>query len=669
MKKSNLLRKRHKQLLLVALMVLLPILMTSRSSIAGNLESSVKNPDTLVYATIALPYTLDPAVSWDSLGWMAISNCYDTLITLDGEEVDRFVPQIAIEIPTLENGGISTDSLTYRFHIREGVKFHDGSLLTPEDVEYSIERVMVYDQGASMFLSAFLTGYSSESVTESVEVEGNDVLFHLLSPYAPFMQVLRTPIASIVSKQWCIEHGEWPGTTETIQEYRELGPSALDTATMGAGPFTLESWTDDEVVLVRSDYYWAESAKLKRVKIKSVPDWEERKQMFLAGDIDIVVGVPADSRAELDGAEGVRVYTGLSSMVVSTARPNRAISPYSGFIGSGTLDGDGIPLDFFADLDVRKAFAYAFDYQGIIDEHWGGEATQPATIIIEGLPFHNPDQEKYSLDLNQAKLHFQQAMGGQVWQNGFTFTIPYNTGNDVRKEIAESIETHIEAINPGIFHIDVVGVSWGEFLFGSLFGENPLAILGWAGDYPDPDNFVTPFMETDSFFYWISGYSDPYVDDLIQQGRFELDPTARRAIYYELQQIYHDDVVGIPLAQPLGRHYERDWVQGWYYNPAASIDFYSIWKEDDNLVNMLITHVEELVDDGILKQGAGNSLIKKLESVIHLIDQGNLQGASQKMNDFIDQVEALIRSERLPVEEGQELIALAQEIIESIGVT
>ncbi|MFX1354934.1 MAG: ABC transporter substrate-binding protein [Promethearchaeota archaeon] len=579
MKKSVLLRKRNIQLFFVALMVLLPIVMASRFSLS---KARVKDDDTLTYANIALPPALDPAEAYDSLGWMVLYNCYDSLLDYAPGE-DQLVPSLATEVPSVVNGGINPDGLTYRFHIRPDVYFHDGSLLTAEDVEYSIERVMVYDLGPSWMLSEPLTEYWPEIIADSVEVDGNDVIFHLVSPYVPFLRVLATPVASIVSKQWCIEHGDWPGTAETIQEYRELGPSALDTATMGAGPFMLESWTeDDEMVLVRSPWYWKGRARTERVILKSVPNWEDRKKMFLKGYVDIVVGVPADAFSELDAADGVRVYTGLPTLVISTARPNRAISPYSGFVGSGMLEEDGIPLDFFDDLDIRKAFAYAFDYQGLIDEHWGGEAIQPASIVIEGFPFHNPNQEKYSLDLDQAMLHFQQAMGGQVWENGFTFAIPYNTGNDVRKAMAESIETNIEAINPK-FHIDVVEVSWSEFFWSSLFGENPLVFMGWGADYPDPDNLVTPFMLTGSFYYWMSGYSDPYVDDLIQQGRSELDPSARELIYFELQQIYHDDVVGIPIAQPLGRHYERTWVHGFTYNQFTPIDFYPMWIDEEDV--------------------------------------------------------------------------------------
>ncbi|MFW9871132.1 MAG: ABC transporter substrate-binding protein, partial [Candidatus Thorarchaeota archaeon] len=563
-------------------------------------DSSVSNLDTLVYAMVTHPDRLDPARDWESVGWMILRNCYDTLLDYAPDE-DYLVPGLATEVPTVENGGISPDGLTYRFHIRSGVMFPDGTPLAAEDVEYSIERAMVYADpwGPSYMLSEFLTGYSPDAILDSVEVEGSDVIFHLIQPHSPFLEILTTPLASVISKQWCIDGGDWPGTLETIPEYYNPPPAALDTATMGAGPFTVESWTDDSLVLSRNDFYWRGPAKLERVELRIVPNWEIRKQMFLDGVADVIVNIPAYAYPELDSAEGVRVYTGLQTLTLYGSDLNLLINPVSGFIGSGELDGNGIPVDFFDDLDIRKAFAYSTNYQGLIDEIWGGEAEQPATVVIEGLPYHNPDQEKYHLDLDQAEFFFQQAMEGRVWEKGFTFAIPYDSGNMMRKAIAESFKKHIELINPTKFHIEVVGVSWADY-WGAMFNrEIPIMQVAWAADYRDPDNLVYAYMQTDGVYAARRGYSDPYVDGLIYQGRYEIDPTVRQLVYFELQQIYHDDVVGIPIAQILRRHYERTWVAGWVYNPITSTDFYQMWKDP----GLIISQIEELVESGVLKSG------------------------------------------------------------------
>ena len=91
--------------------------------------------------------------------------------------------------------------------------------------------------------------------------------------------------------------------------------------------------------------------------------------------------------------------------------------------------------------------------------------------------------------------------------------------------------------------------------------------IGWAADYPDPNNFVVPFMASYGVFAHHQGYSNSHVDDLIAQGTSTLDPSEWQAIYYELQQIYYDDAPGIMLVQPLGRRYFTKYIEGFYFNP------------------------------------------------------------------------------------------------------
>jgi len=101
-------------------------------------SAEVKNPDTFVMADYRTVQTIDPAASYDVAGSMRIWNLYETLIFFDGSSTEKYVPLLASEVPTVENGGISVDGKTYTFKIRKGVKFHAGGELTPEDVVYSL---------------------------------------------------------------------------------------------------------------------------------------------------------------------------------------------------------------------------------------------------------------------------------------------------------------------------------------------------------------------------------------------------------------------------------------------------------------------------------------------------------------------------------------------------
>jgi len=334
-------------------------------------------------------------------------------------------------------------------------------------------------------------------------------------------------------------------------------------------------------VLTRNDQYWGGPAKLKNVVIQVVPEWTTRKLMFLAGDADIV-DVPRPNIKELEGVEGIRVTKDLPMLAVDAMFFTMNIDPNSEWIGSGQLDGNGIPPDFFADKNVRLAFAYSFDYEAFLRDVYQGEAIQPASPVIEGLPYHNPAQEKYHLDLAKAEQYFKAAFGGQVWEKGFKMTILYNTGNEPRRIAAEILKKNIESLNPK-FSIEVAARDWGTYLKEMVASKLTLYIIGWLADYPDPHNFVQPFMHSAGAFSAWQGYSNPTVDNLIMQGISEIDPAKRQQIYYQLQQIYHDDVPSVPIDQALGRHYERDWVHGWIYNPIwpgepALCDPYLMWK-------------------------------------------------------------------------------------------
>ena len=101
---------------------------------AGAGAESVRNPDTFTEAEVGEVTSLDPAYPYDNASQGIIYNVYDTLIAFDRDRLDRFVPALAAEVPSLKNGGISKDGLTYRFPIRKGVRFHEGQELAPEDV-------------------------------------------------------------------------------------------------------------------------------------------------------------------------------------------------------------------------------------------------------------------------------------------------------------------------------------------------------------------------------------------------------------------------------------------------------------------------------------------------------------------------------------------------------
>ena len=563
----------------------------------------IKNPDTIIVATIGEPETLDPAWAYDTASGEVIFNIYNTLIFFDREHVDKFVPMIAEKVPSVENGLVKDGGKTIIFPIRKGIKTHDGGEITPEDVEYSFERAMIQerDGGPVWMLLEPLLGVESlselgdlsdpedaqrigEMIDAAVEVEGDNVVFHLAKPFplTTFLQIWSQTWASIVDKECAIKHGAWPGNkdnwVEVFKKYHNPETPELQEADCGSGPFMLEKWEHGkQISLIRFDDYFQGPAKIKRAIIKKVDEWSTRKLMFLKGDADIIY-VPTQYAQELEGAPNIRVYKNLPTLAVTALFFTFEIDPESPYIGSGKLDGHGIPPDFFKDINVRKAFAYAFDWDTYIKEVWQGEAEHIPGPIPRGLPYFNPDQPKYEFNLTKAEEYFKKAWNGTVWEKGFYLEILYNVGNVQRKTAAEILKENIEKINPK-FKIYVRGVEWPTYLRAMVKGQLPCFIIGWLADYPDPHNFVHPFMHSKGTFAAWQHYKNPKVDELIDKGIRTSDPEQRKQIYYELQKIYYEDVPSVVLYQPLGRHYERDWIQGWYYNPIyPGIYFYALSK-------------------------------------------------------------------------------------------
>ncbi|MFQ6086856.1 MAG: ABC transporter substrate-binding protein, partial [Candidatus Bathyarchaeia archaeon] len=275
---------------------------------------------------------------------------------------------------------------------------------------------------------------------------------------------------------------------------------------------------------------------------------------------------------------GLRSFKGLPILACVAILFNFQLNPVSPYIGSGQLDGEGIPPDFFSDVDVRKGFAYAFDYDRYIREVFMGEASQPATPVIEGLPYHNPEQDKYSFNLTKAEQHFRAAWRGEMWANGFTMGITYNRGNIPRMKVCEILKSGVESLNPK-FHIEIHEVDWYTFLKQLVDRELTLFLFGDMAILPDSYELLYSFMHSEGDLAYFQGYSNPTVDALIEEGMRTMDETRRLIISYELQRIYHEDCIGIPRYQPFRRHWERDRVQGWYYNPIYPGGYYyHYWK-------------------------------------------------------------------------------------------
>ncbi|MFW5776748.1 MAG: ABC transporter substrate-binding protein [Spirochaetota bacterium] len=575
----------RRTLLAVTLVLVAGLLFATGVQEEGTGE--VKNPDTLIYATYGTIESLDPAKAYDTASWTNMTNIYEQLVAFEGESTADFVPVLAAEVPTVENGGITNDGRTFRIRVRDGVLFHDGTEMTPEDVEYSFERNLVVDTdgGPNWIWWYLFTGdkYSSrdgdgnivgtwDEIDNAVEVDGDYVVFNLASPAPYFLGVLAGQWASIINKDFVAANGGWDGTEATWKDYNnppEDGETLWDIAN-GTGPYAFTRWEKGvELVIDRFDDYWGDLPEIKTGIYRVMDEWTTRKLALLQGDADMAT-VDAVNFPEMDQETGLNVYQDLPSLTIGGITFNMDITAENNpYIYSGQLDGEGVPPDFFSDINVRKAFIAAWDQQTYIEDITNNTYQTVVTPVPYGLPFKNESVEMPPHDLDAAAEYMRQAWDGEVWEKGFKVDLLFNTGNDVRQASVRMMAEAISSLNPK-FEINVRGVEWSEYLNLNRSRSLPVFYIGWAPDYPDPDNYVYPYMHSTGTYAGRQGYNNPEVDDLIERGATSLDTDERREIYYRLQEIWIEDAPGIIPGQPLSRRYMKDWVQGHYYNPMQS---------------------------------------------------------------------------------------------------
>ena len=513
------------------------------AALAGFLGACTRAPKgfdagTYTYLDLSLGETLDPAWASDSTSHYLILNLYEPLFAFDGGSTDKLLARIASKIPTRENGLLSEDGKTYRIPLRKDVRFHDGSLLTPEDARYSLLRFMLQDRegGPSSLLLTPLLGRPSTRdargrldpevfalAQKAVRVDGDDLILTLPQPFPPLASILAS-CAPAVSKAWAAKNGDWDGSAATWARYNnpKKGASPFDARENGTGPFTLESLDHAarQVTLARFDGYWRAPARLKRVIIKAVEEFATRKLMLQAGEADSIL-IDGNQLAQVKDLPGVEAVENL---------PMMQANPILFF------NFKAAPL---ADKDVRLGFAYALDYDGFIRDVLPG--TRATGLVPPGLLGYDPAGRTYALDLEKAKEHFQKALGGKIWKQGFTLAVAYNAGNVPREILARILKQNVESLNPK-FKVELRALKWAELLEATRSGTLPIFISGWSADYPDPHPMAFALMHSRGNYPSEQGYRNPEADALVDQALRETDAAKRAALYARLQAIEFEDV-------------------------------------------------------------------------------------------------------------------------------
>ena len=552
--------------------------------------------DTLIVAHKGEMESLDPVYSYDGVTHGMLINVYDTLLKFNGSSLTELVPSLSTQVPTQENGLISQDGRTYTFPIRKGVKFHNGQELTPEDVRYSLLRFLLSDisGGPSSLLLEPILGISStrndkgeivvdyKDAAGAVRVEGDSVVITLKRPFAPFLYILAR-WGYVVNKEWAVQKGAWDGREETWKQFNNFAKdtSPLFNETNGTGPFQVARWdiAAKRLTLVANENYFEGAPALKTILMMTVDEASTLRLMLESGDADVAELSPKFI-SQLKDSDTIALYDNLPRLrtdpvIFFTLDINMQANPD---VGSGKLDGQGIPADFFADKDVRQAFAYAFDYEAFLKESMEGRAEMAIGPAPAGLVKYDGDFKKYTFDLKKAEEHFKKAWGGQVWDKGFKFTITYNTSGEMRQIASEILKRNVEKLNPK-FQIDLRGVTWPAFLEKTARRQMPMWARGWVADYADAHNFYFPFLHSQGRYALSQGYKNPAVDALIEQAVAETNQAKRNALYKQVHNLMHEDAMQIYTVHPTGLWAMNKKVKGFVDNPVyMGIYFYPMYK-------------------------------------------------------------------------------------------
>jgi peptide/nickel transport system substrate-binding protein len=606
-----------------------------------------KEPDTYVVATFGDPETLDPAWTYETAGSAIENNVYESLVWFNRERTDEFVGLLATDWSVNESGDVWT------FNVRDGVTFHEGGTLEPHDVAYSIHRALLQDRIDGphwMTLEAFFGLYTIEDMAMEIagvesfdevpedalietcervkaavvaDDEAGTVTYNLNIPTPWFLAMLSNSfMGAVTDQEWMIENGAWDNDCATWVQWHD--PAAEDTVLFnvanGTGPYKLDHWTpSEEIVLVANENYWRADddpiweggpsglPQIQRVVIKEIDEWGTRLAVFEAGDADALQADPqyyaqldpyyktkcyVDETCEDANPDGyILGYFGMPRPVMTPAQFNWQINVEGGnqFVGSGELDGNGIPPDFFQDIHVRKAFNYCFDFDTMIQDALSGEGMQAQGPIIAGMmgyregepPLYSYDPAKCEEEFKLADVDKDGIPAGEdeddVWETGFYMQMGYNTGNDTRRLTSEILKAGLESVNPK-FQAAVVGMPWPVLLNTRRAQKLPIYVGGWLEDFHDPHNWVQPFLHSQGAYGRVINmtpeYADKY-DSMIEEAAALTDQEARRAIYEQIQLDAQEDAVVIWMYQTIGRYNFQEWIHNWYFNPAYSSAYYS----------------------------------------------------------------------------------------------
>ena len=480
--------KRYTKIAALALAVAM-LLTSCGGSPSGNNSGDDGEPRTdLVIGIVNEPTSLEPSTaSYDAQSnGRIVQNVYEGLLYVDDN--GEIQPNVA------KSWEISEDGLTYTFYLRDDVKFHNGDLLTAEDVKYS------FDKCIEAGLSVEVTG----SMTETIAQDDTTFVLKLSAPNAPMLRNI------------AVAKGLYIMNKAVAEELGDRFPVAPVGA--GSGPYKFESWESGQsVTLVANEEYRKGAPAIKTVVFRFIKEASSGAIALETGDIDIYADVSMVDVPNLQNNENLQVSLIQGDYVYFLCMNQQK--------------------EIFQDVRVRQAVAYAINLDELILAVTNGIGGTKTGSLTTPECFGYLEFEPVEQDVEKAK----QLLADAGYPEGITFEMVVCDGT--RKKIGETLQGMLEKSNITL-ELNVMEMSaMAEYATASNHDSLPQVARGFI---PDADSELTDKVVSTSWGNF-SRINNPRIDELMAAARQESDSEKRLEMYYEVQQIIHDDVDYIPL--------------------------------------------------------------------------------------------------------------------------
>lgn len=538
-------------LLVVGLSACAPSQRTTTSPSATTSGSSATSSDTFVFAASSDPVMLDPAMASDGETFRIARQQFEGLVgTKPG--TTELEPLLATEWK-------STDSKSFTFTLREGVKFTDGTDFNAAAVCANFDR---WDNWSGLNQSENITYYygklmrdfktgpnSGDALYKECKADSaTQVTINLNAPFAHFIDAMTLPAFSMQSpdamKKYNADNTSGSEDDPRFSEYATAHPT-------GTGPFVFESWTrGQQVTLNRNDNYWGEKAKVAKTIIRVISDPKARTQELQAGNIDgYDLVAPADQPTLKSAGFQIVNRPAFNILYLGLNQKAKGLS----------------------DKRVRQSIAYAIDKDALIKQVLP-EGSKPAiNFMPDNVTGYNPDVETYAYNPEKAKELLKEA-GAE----GLTIEFNYPTGVSrpympTPEDTYAAIKAQLEAVG---LKITPVANKWSPDYLDLIQGgdKHGIHLLGWTGDYNDPDNFLGVFFGGKSNEW---GFENAELFKALTEARGLGDAAAQKAKYEEICTMIADFTPGVPLAHPVPSLAFGKGVQGYQASPIQD----EVWNK------------------------------------------------------------------------------------------